>query len=50
MLPLTYSVEGLREIMLRGGGLGDVVRELAVLLAFAVGLLVLASATVRRRG
>ncbi len=50
VLPLTYSVEGLREIMLRGGGLGDVVRELAVLLAFAVGLLVLASATVRRRG
>lgn len=50
VLPLTYAVEGLREIMLRGGGLGDVVRELAVLLAFAVGLLVLASATVRRRG
>ncbi len=50
VLPLTYSVEGLREIMLRGGGLGDVVRELAVLLAFAVGLLVLVSATLRRRG
>ena len=50
VLPLTYAVEGLREIMLRGGGLGDVAGELAVLLAFAVGLLVLAGATVRRRG
>ena len=50
VLPLTYAVEGLREIMLRGGGLRDVAGELAVLLAFAVGFLALAGATVRRRG
>ena len=45
VLPLTYAVEGLRGIMLGGQDLGDVVGELA---GFAVVLLALAAATVRR--
>ena len=48
VLPLTYAVEGLRGIMLGGQDLGDVVGELAVLAGFAVVLLALAAATVRR--
>ena len=48
VLPLTYAVEGLQEIMLRGQTLGDVVPEIAVLAGFAVVLLTLAAATVRR--
>ena len=48
VLPLTYAVEGLSDIMLRGQSLSDVAAELAVLAAFAVVLLVLAGATVRR--
>ena len=48
VLPLTYAVEGLQDIMLRGQTLGDVTQELAVLAGLAVVLLVLAGATVRR--
>ena len=48
VLPLTYAVEGLQEIMLRGQTLGDVLPEIAVLAGFAVVLLTLAAATVRR--
>jgi ABC-2 type transport system permease protein len=48
VLPLTHAVRALRDIMLRGETLGDVMSELAVLSAYAVGLLVVAAATVRR--
>ena len=48
VLPLTYAVEGLRDIMLRGHSLGDVGLELSVLVAYAVVLLALAAVTVRR--
>ena len=48
VLPLTYAVEGLQDVMLRGQGLGDVARELGVLVGYAVALLALAAATVRR--
>ncbi|MBI4302300.1 MAG: ABC transporter permease [Chloroflexi bacterium] len=48
VLPLTHAVEGLREIMLHGKGLGDVITELAVLVVFAVIMLILAATTVRR--
>ncbi|MBT4073356.1 MAG: ABC transporter permease [Chloroflexi bacterium] len=48
VLPLTHAVRALREIMLRGESLGDVTSELAVLAAYAIGLLVAASLTVRR--
>ncbi len=47
-LPLTYAVDGLRAIMLQGQSLGDIGQELLVLAAFAVVLLGLAAATVRR--
>ncbi|MBI2871856.1 MAG: ABC transporter permease [Chloroflexi bacterium] len=48
VFPLTYAVEGLRDIMLRGMGLLDVLPELGVLAAFAVALIVLATGVVRR--
>jgi ABC-2 type transport system permease protein len=48
VLPLTHAVRALREIMLRGEALGDVMSEIAVLAAYATGLLVVAMATVRR--
>jgi ABC-2 type transport system permease protein len=48
VLPLTYAVEGLKEIMLQGQTLADIGGELAVLGGFAVALLALAAATVRR--
>ena len=48
VLPLRYAVDGLQGIMLRGETLGDVALELGVLAGFAVVLMALAAATVRR--
>jgi ABC-2 type transport system permease protein len=48
ILPLTYAVNGLRDIMLMGKNLIDVGFDLAVLAAFAVLVSILAAATVRR--
>lgn len=48
VLPLTYAVEGLQDIMLRGQSLTDVLPELGVLVGYAVVFLVLAAITVRR--
>ena len=48
VLPLTYAVDGLREIMLEGQSLLDVWVELVVLIAFAAGTSILAAATLRR--
>ncbi len=50
VLPLTYAVDALREVMLRGAGLdsGMVVRDVAVLAGFCVLVIVAASATLRR--
>ena len=48
VLPLRYAVDGLQGIMLKGETLGDVVLELGVLAGFAVALMALAAATVRR--
>ena len=48
VLPLRYAVDGLQGIMLKGETLGDVVLELGVLAGFAVVLMALAAATVRR--
>ena len=47
-LPLTYAVDGLKGIMLQGESLTEIFKELAILCGFAVGLLGLASMTVRR--
>lgn len=43
-----FPVDGLKGIMLQGESLTDVFKELAILYGFAVGLLGLASMTVRR--
>ena len=48
VLPLTYAVKGLREIMLQGHGPAVVWPELAVLAAFGVSLLAPAVVTLRR--
>jgi ABC-2 type transport system permease protein len=47
-LPLTYGVEGIRALMLQGQSLLDIGKDVGALAAFAVGLLVLASLTIRR--
>ena len=48
VLPLTYAVEALQDIMLRGQSLGGVATELIVLAGFAAALLTLAAVTVKR--
>jgi len=47
-LPLTYGVEGIRALMLQGQNLLDIGKDVSVLAAYAVGLLILASLTLRR--
>jgi len=46
--PLTYAIRALRNMMLRGEGMGANGFEIGLLAAFAVGLLIAAAATVRR--
>jgi ABC-2 type transport system permease protein len=50
VLPLTYAVDALREVMLKGADLGSdlVLRDVAVLGAFCVVAVVAAAATLRR--
>ena len=48
VLPLTYAISGLQDIMLRGQGLLDSTFNLIVLAGFAVALLLLAVTTLRR--
>ena len=47
-LPLTYGVDGMRDIMLYGQSLLDVGKEMAVLFGFAVAISLLAAVTLRR--
>ncbi|HEX9896506.1 MAG TPA: ABC transporter permease [Dehalococcoidales bacterium] len=47
-LPLTYAVDGMRDIMVYGKSLLDVGLDLAVLAAFAVGISVITALTLRR--
>ncbi len=47
-LPLTYGVDGIRAMMLQGQALLDIGKEIGVLAAYAVGLLILAAVTLRR--
>jgi ABC-2 type transport system permease protein len=47
-LPLTYGVEGIKALMLQGKSLLDIGNDIGILAAFAVGLLILASLTLRR--
>ncbi|MEW6552970.1 MAG: ABC transporter permease [Actinomycetota bacterium] len=48
-IPLTYAVEALAGVMLRGETLADVLWQLVALAAFGAGLLTLGSILVRRR-
>ena len=48
VLPLTYAVNGLRDMMLAGKGLADVLFELSVLIGFAAIMSILAALTLRR--
>jgi len=48
ILPLTYAVDGLRSIMLRGENLIDVGFELAILVGFAIVISIVAAFTLRR--
>ena len=48
ILPLTYAVDGLRDIMLAGKNLLDVGFELLVLIGFAIIISILAAITLRR--
>ncbi len=48
-IPLTYAIEALSGVMLRGETLADVAWQLAVLFAFGVALLAAGSMLVRRR-
>jgi ABC-2 type transport system permease protein len=47
-LPLTYGVEGIKTLMLQGQSLLDIGKDVGVLAAYAAGLLILASLTLRR--
>ncbi len=48
VLPLTYAVDGLRNIMLSGQSLMDVGLELAVLVGFTILISIIAAVTLRR--
>jgi ABC-2 type transport system permease protein len=48
LLPMTYAVDGIRAMMLQGQNLLDIGKEVGVLCGYAVGLLILASLTIRR--
>lgn len=51
VLPLTYGVYGLRDVMVKGSGLGDaaLLLDLGVVLAFAVAVVAAAAVTLRRK-
>jgi ABC-2 type transport system permease protein len=48
VMPLTYAIRGLRDIMLLGQGLEAIATELAALAGFAALMIALAALTVRR--
>jgi hypothetical protein len=45
---MTYGVDGVRAMMLEGKGLEDIGLNIGVLAAYTVGMLILASFTLRR--
>jgi ABC-2 type transport system permease protein len=48
-LPLTYGVEGIKALMLQGQGLLDIGKDIGILAAYAVVLLILAGLTLRQK-
>jgi ABC-2 type transport system permease protein len=49
VLPLSYAVDAMRTISSQAGGTSDVLRDILVVLAFAVAALAAGAATLRRR-
>jgi ABC-2 type transport system permease protein len=49
VLPMSYSVDGMSEVLTSSEVTGDFVRDLIIVLAVAVGVLALGAATLRRR-
>lgn len=49
ILPLTYANDALRGVMLKSAGFGDIAGQLAALLVFALGMVLLSSLTMRRQ-
>jgi ABC-2 type transport system permease protein len=49
VMPLSYAVDAMRTISTQPAGTGDVLRDLTVVLAFAVAALAAGAATLRRR-
>ncbi len=48
LIPARYFVEGLRGVLLRGNGIGELWREVLALAIFAVGIVVISTARFRR--
>jgi ABC-2 type transport system permease protein len=48
VLPLTYAVEGIRALMLQGKDLVNIGKDIGVLAAYALGLMILAGISLRR--
>ena len=48
-LPLTYGVEGIKALMLRGQSLPDIGKDIGILAGYAVVLLLLASLTLKQK-
>lgn len=49
IMPLTYSVDAMKQITVYGGWTGDLIRDLMVVAGFAVAALILGSVTIRRQ-
>jgi ABC-2 type transport system permease protein len=49
VLPLSYAVDAMRTLTTNASGTGDVLRDVVVVLAFALGSIALGAATLRRR-
>ena len=48
ILPLTYGIDGIRALMLQGKNLANIGKEISVLVAYAIGVLILAGISLRR--
>lgn len=49
LMPLTYAVDGMSAMMVRGQGLTDIAKDVGVTIGFAAGFLLLAASTVNKR-
>jgi ABC-2 type transport system permease protein len=48
-IPLTYAVEGMRSVMIRGWGIGGIWLQIGVLAIFACVMLLLSAYSLRKR-